>query len=153
MKVFISHSTKDIKIVDKFVEKLKSIGIEPYVAESDIQPGTILWEKLESNIKNSNCVLAIITKDGFRSKMVHQEIAAAKALKIRVVPIIEKGVGLKGVLEGREYIVFDKNDPDQALINASKYLSNLKVKQKSKEIIGILVFSGLLLWLLSQSGK
>ena len=67
--------------------------------------------------------------------------------------IVEKGVGLKGVLEGREYIVFDKNDPDQALINASKYLSNLKVKEESKEIIGILVFAGLLLWLLSQSGK
>jgi hypothetical protein len=153
MKVFISHSTKDIKIVDKFVDKLKSIGIEPYVAESDIQPGTILWEKVESNIKNSNCVLAIITKDGSRSKMVHQEIAAAKAIKIRVVPIVEKGVDLKGVLAGREYIVFDKNDPDQALINASKYLSNLKVKEESKEIIGILVFAGLLLWLLSQSGK
>jgi len=153
MKVFISHSTKDIKIVDRFVDKLKSIGIEPYVAESDIQPGTILWEKLKSNMKNSNCVLAIITKDGSRSKSVHQEIAAANALKIRVAPIVEKGVDLKGVLAGREYIVFDKNDPDQALINASKYLSNLKVKEGSKEIIGILVFAGLLIWLLSQSGK
>jgi hypothetical protein len=153
MKVFISHSTKDIKIVDRFVDKLKSIGIEPYVAESDIQPGTILWEKLESNIKNSNCVLAIITKDGSRSKSVHQEIAAANALKIRVVPIVEKGVDLKGVLAGREYIVFDKNDPDQALINASRYLSNLKLKKENKEIIGILVFAGLLIWLLSQYGK
>ena len=153
MKVFISHSTKDIKIVERFVDKLKTIGIEPYVAESDIQPGTILWEKLESNIKNSDCVLAIITKDGSRSKSVQQEIAAANALKIRVVPFVEKGVDLKGVLAGREYIAFDKNDPDLALINASKYLSKLKVKKESKKTIVIMVIAGLLISLLSQSGK
>jgi|YelNatPaOPRAMG01_1025707.scaffolds.fasta_scaffold12505_8 hypothetical protein len=153
MKVFISHSTKDKEIVDRIIDKLKSIGIEPYVAESDIQPGTILWEKLETNIKNSNCVLAIVTKDASMSKTVNQEIAAANALKIPVVPIVEKGVHPEGVLAGKEYIVFDKNYPNQALINASKYLSSLKVKEESKEIIVILVFAVLLIWLLSQSGK
>jgi len=153
MKVFISHSTEDMQIVNEFVNILRLKGIEAYMAIFDVQPGSDLWVKIESNIRNSNCVLAIITKDGSRSDMVNQEIATANAFKISVVPIVERGVVLKGILAGKEYIEFDKDNPKQAYINANSYLDRLQVQVENNEFIGKLVLAGLAIWLLSQSDK
>jgi len=149
MKVFISHSTKDMNIVNGFVNILRSKGIEAYMAVSDVQPGTDLWGKIESNMRSSSCVLTILTRDGSRSEMVNQEIATANTLKIPVVPIVEKGVRLKGVLEGKEYVEFDRNNPNQAYINANNYLEKLKLQIENKSFVRNLVLFGLgLLFLL-----
>lgn len=150
MKVFISHSTEDIKLVEDFVNILRLKGIDVYVAFSDVQAGSDLWKKLESNIKNSNYVLAILTQDGLRSEMVNQEVATANAFNIPVVPIVEKGVNLKGVLTGKEYIEFDKENPRLAYQHAERYLGQLKEQIEKKKFIGKLVLAGLGLWLLSQ---
>jgi len=153
MKVFISHSTKDMNIVNEFVNILRLKGIEAYMAVSDVQPGTDLWTKIESNIRSSNCVLAVLTQDGSRSEMVNQEIATANAFKIPVVPIVEKGVRLKGVLSGREYIEFDKDSPNQAYINANNYLEKLRLQIENQKFVRNLVLFGLGLWLLSEYNK
>ena len=154
MKVFVSHSTKDIHIVEEFKKKIKIIEpkVEVYVAADDIQPGNVLWEKIETNIKNSNCVVAIMTKNGSRSEMVQQEIAIAKIHKIPVMPIVEKGVVLKGALVGIEYLELDKHHPDQALKDLSTYLRKLK-KQADNKLIGSLVLVGLAIIMLSQFGE
>ncbi|MFA5119015.1 MAG: toll/interleukin-1 receptor domain-containing protein [Candidatus Omnitrophota bacterium] len=153
MNVFISHSTKDMQIVDEFANILRLKGIEVYLAVLDAQPGTDLWGKIQANIRNSSCVLAIMTIDGSRSDIVNQEIATANAFKIPVVPIVEKGVTLKGVLVGKEYIEFDKNNPKQAYINADNYLDILKVQVENKKFIGKLVLAGLAIWLISYYGE
>ena len=107
MKVFISHSTKDMDIVEKFRELIEP-KIETYVAAKDPQPGKPLWGKIEANIKGSNYLVAIMTKNGSRSEMVQSEIATAHANKIPVIPIIEEGVSLQGILSGIEYLKLDK---------------------------------------------
>jgi len=151
MKVFVSHSTRDIHIVEKFKKIIEPI-IEVYVAADDAQPGNVLWEKVEKNIKKSNCVVAIMTRNGSRSEMVQQEIATAKAHKIPVVPIVEEGVDPTGVLAGIEYLKLDKRRPDQALKDAYAYLRKLK-KQADNKLIGWLVIAGLVIIILRQFGE
>ena len=154
MKVFVSHSTKDIHIVEEFKKIIKIIEpkVEVYVAADDAQPGNVLWEKIKTNIKESNCVVAIMTKNGSRSEMVQQEIATAKAHKILVVPIVEEGVDLKGALAGIEYSKLDKRHPDQALKKASTYLKKIK-KQADNKFIGSLILVVLAIIMLSQFGE
>jgi hypothetical protein len=153
MKVFISHSTKDMHIVEEFKKIIEPKGIEAYIAVSDAQPGDALWDKIEKNIKSSNCLVAIMTKDGSMSGTLQNELGVAKANKIRIVPIVEEGVDPKGVLSGIEYLKLDKDHPDQALKDAAIYLSKLK-KQADNDLIGILVLAGLTLFvLMSGSGK
>ncbi|MDD5691634.1 MAG: toll/interleukin-1 receptor domain-containing protein [Candidatus Omnitrophica bacterium] len=156
MKVFISHSTKDMDLVNDFTNILKHRGIEAYVALSDARPGLDLWEKIESNIKDSNCVLAILTQNGSRSEIVNQEIATAKALYIPFIPIVEKGITLKGLLAGREYIEFDKSNPDLTYINANHYIEKLKLQFESKEFLRVLLVIAVIvigLYLLSKYVK
>ncbi|MHA2053791.1 MAG: toll/interleukin-1 receptor domain-containing protein [Candidatus Hodarchaeales archaeon] len=151
MKVFVSHSTKDMHIVEEF-KKIIEPKVEVYVAAYNAQPGNVLWEKIETNIKNSNCVVAIMTRNGSRSEMVQQEIATAKAHKIPIVPIVEKGVDPKGALAGVEYLKLDKRHPDQALKDTSAYLRKLK-KQADNKLIGSMVLVGLAIIMLSQFGE
>ena len=151
MKVFVSHSTKDKHIVEKF-KKIIERKVEVYVAAYDAQPGNVLWEKIETNIKESNCVVAIMTKNGSRSEMVQQEIATAKTHEIPVVPIVEEGVVLKGALVGIEYLKLDKRHPDQDLEKASTYLKKLK-KQADNKFIGSLILVLLAIIMLSQFGE
>lgn len=156
MKVFVSHSIKDIHIVEEFKKIIKIIEpeVEVYVATYDTQPGTDLWKKIETNIKNSNYVVAIMTKNGSRSEMVQQEIAIANTHKIPVVPIVEEGVILKGALVGIEYSRLDKRHPDQALKKVSTYLKKRKEqKQADNKFIGSFILVVLAIIMLSQFGE
>ena len=114
-----------MSIVDRF-RKIVGPKIETYVAATDLQPGKPLWNKIEANIKTCNYLVAILTANGSRSEMVQSEIATARANKIPVIPIVEEGVELKGILSGIEYIKIDNDHPNQALKDASIYLSRRK---------------------------
>lgn len=147
MKVFISHCTRDMKIVSEFKKLVEDKGIEAYVATSDIRPGDVLWDKIEKNIRTSNCLVAILTKDGSMSGTLQNELGVAKASKIRIVPIVEEGVDPKGVLAGIEYVKLDKDHPDRTLEDAAAYLGKLK-KDADSNLIGFLLLAGLALFVL-----
>ena len=70
LKVFISHSTGDLGIVYQFSDSLQMNGLQTYVAELYPQPGIELPAKIENAINWSDCVIAIMTKDGDRSAWV-----------------------------------------------------------------------------------
>lgn len=146
MKVFISHSTKDMKIVRALVDILRRESVKVYVAYFDTQPGARLWKKIETNISKSDCVLAVLTKQGSRSEMVNQEIATANALKVVIIPILEKGVSPKGILVGKEYIELDRNKPSIAYEELAAYLKKTKFRTAGRQFKSKLS-TGLTKWL------
>ena len=153
LKVFISHSIKDLAIVEEFKKLVESVGVEAYLAVYDIQPGKDLWEKFETNIKNSNLVLAILTETGATSEILNQEIGVAKASNILVVPIAEEKANLKGLLQKLEYIKLDKDHLDLAKEAAYTYLNKLKKEEENRELIGFIVVGIILIILLAWSGS
>ena len=136
MKVFISHSTKDLHLIDRFEQTIRAAGIQPYVASGDDRPGTPLWEKVKSNIKNSNCMLIVLTKSGSRSKWVQQEIGAADAMNIPVIPVVERGADRTGYLEGREVIEFERDNLGSAQDRVNLYLTRMKKKLDTQQLMG-----------------
>ena len=146
MKVFISHSTKDMHLVEEFKKLVEAKGIEAYVAVKDVQPGGVLSDKLVKNIQTSNCLVAILTKDGVMSGTLQNELGVAKASKIRIVPLVEEGVNPEGVLAGIEQVRFNRDHPDQALKDAAIYLDTLKKKADSN-FIGMLILAGLAIFM------
>jgi hypothetical protein len=150
MKVFISHSTKDLRLIDRFEHTIRAAGIQPYVASGDDQPGTPLWEKVKSNIKNSNCMLVVLTKSGSRSKWVQQEIGVADAMNIPVIPVVERGADCTGYLEGREVIEFEKDNLGSAQDRVNLYLTRMKKKLDTQQLLGAGFLIVLALLFLSQ---
>lgn len=151
MKVFISHSTKDMAVVEEFKKLIESVGIEAYMAVYDTQPGKLLWNKIEANIKTSHLLVAVLTEEASKSEIVNQEMAIAKAHGILVVPVMEEGVKAKGLLDGIEHITLNKQDLNKAKEQVLAYLSETKKKASDLQVIGFLLLGIFLVFLFTST--
>lgn len=151
MKVFLSHSHKDLELAKRIKEFIKS-KCEVYLASEDYQLGQPLPQKVKKNIKSSTYLIALITKDGVESQWVNQEIGLARACKIPIIPIVEQGIKPPAILEGLEYLQLDRKFPEDGIKILFEYLDK---KLKEKTISDILTLSLLLvgIFLLSTEGK
>jgi len=152
-RVFISHSTQDQGLVISLANLLSKFEVEPFVAEWYLTPGERLDKKVFEQIKKSDCIVALLTRNGMRSSWVQQEIGFSLQQGKPVIPMVEKGIELKDLaaLQGREYIEYDRYQYQQALGKLSTYVKSLKLKKEEKEKV-LLVLGGLLAFLLLISG-
>lgn len=151
--VFISHSSRDQGLVISLANLLSKFGVEVFVAEWYLSPGESLDRKVFREIKNSDCIVVLLTQNGARSNWVQQEIGYALKANKPLIPLVEKGIDVKdlGALQGKEYIEYDPYQPYQALIRASTYVRSLKLKKEEQEKT-LLVAGGILAFLLLLSG-
>lgn len=151
-KVFISHSSRDQGLVISLANLLSKFGIKVVVAEWYLTPGEPIERKVFDQIERSDCVVALLTRNGIRSNWVQQEIGFALKTKRPLIPIVEKGVDEKdlGALRDKKYIEYDPYQPRHALIRASNYVQSLKLKKADQERT-LLVAGGILAFLLLLS--
>lgn len=152
-KVFISHSTRDQRLVMALANILSKFGINVSVAEWYLTPGQRLDKKVFNEIKDSDCVVALLTQNGIRSNWVQQEIGYALNSGKPLIPLVEKGIANKDLaaLQGKEYIEYDPYQPQQALLKTSTYVKSLKLKKEEREKT-LLIAGGILAFLLLLSG-
>ncbi len=76
--VFLSHSSKDKKLVTKIANDLNEVGINAWFDKWDLLPGDSLRNKIfEEGISKSTCVLLLVTQHSIDSAWVQREIDAA----------------------------------------------------------------------------
>jgi len=152
-KVFISHSVRDQGLVISLANLLSKFGVEVLVAEWYLAPGERLDKKVFAQIERSDCVVALLTREGIRSNWVQQEIGYSLQHNKLTIPVVEKGVDPKDLaaLQGREHIEYDPHQYQQALIKLSTYVKSLKLKKEDQEK-ALLILGGLLAFLLLVSG-
>lgn len=152
-KVFISHSTRDQRIVVALSNILSKFGINVFVAEWYLTPGQRLDRKAFRAIENSDCVVVLLTQNGIRSAWVQQEIGYALKTGKPLIPLVEKGITSAelGALQGREYIKYDPYQPQQSLLKISTYVKSLKLRKEEQEKT-LLIAGGILAFLLLLSG-
>jgi len=152
LRVFLSYPREDLWLAYKIQKILSEIGIYVYLAELFPEPGVTLWEKIEGMIKDSHVVIVLWTKNARSSAFVNQEIGAAKIYNKLIIPIVEKGVPVEGVLAGKEYIPFERGldaETFSSLCNAlSKFLLKKVEEQKRQQLtnalVGALIVGGLI---------
>ena len=128
MKLFLSHSNQDTKWVDAVRVQLENVGITVYLAELDPQPGQPLDQKLQRQIDSSNALIALLTETSAVSPIVREEIgyalSAGKLVVPLVDPVVAKSPALLGMLNGKEYIPFDIEAPEQGLVLLTNWAQN-----------------------------
>lgn len=120
--VFISHSSEDLPRVNIIARHLQLHGITPILAQ-DVRPTTdpqYITDKVRGLIRQSECVVVLLTEAGVQSNWVHQEIGYALDTK-PLIPVVERGThqSTLAFLQGAEYIPFYPDDIErsaQALI-------------------------------------
>lgn len=127
--VFISHSTREPQVVAMFARDLQQIGVRSIVSEWSPEPGKPIAEKIENQISMSDCVLALLTRSGARSPSVNQEIGYAKGKK-PIIPVVEKGTKVGVLLQGLEYIIFDRAKPHSAVNQVTDFVQRFGLQKE-----------------------
>lgn len=145
LKVFISHSTYDIHIVNILANYLNANGLHAYIADRDRQIGKPISQKIRDNINNSDYFLVLYTRNSKDSAYVNQEIGLWNNTNRAecIVPLVEKGINPKGLLLGLEYIEYDPDNPSNSLNDAIYFLMDQSRNKKIREGIGIAALVGI----------
>ncbi len=166
MRIFISHAIVDKALIQSMSEMLRPYGITLLVAEHFIDLNNSVTDKIERMIRTCDLGIVLLTRSGFDSKFVHQEIGYLKAMKKPVLQIVESSVSGKitGFFYGRDRIVLDPDNPDEALKKIKNIIlrywdkkqSQMKKAQEEEEkrkranfLFAVGIFAGLL-WLASK---
>lgn len=130
--VFISHSVGPVElpIVEKLSAVLTGTGVTPYLAMYDRQAGVLLSAKVQEHIRQSDVLLAVLTAKGTEAAWVHDEIGFALGKDLRVLPFVEKGVDVKGMLKGVEAYEFDPSAPEGAIERVTHDLALLSERKE-----------------------
>lgn len=132
MQIFISYAFDDREIMEVMRRSLKKAGVSAYTAEHDLQLGKSVSKKIQNEIKNSDAVIAIITRD-HPSLSVNQEVGCATTLHIPVIPLVEEGANTGFILGDIEQIRFTKSNVVGACEKISNKISKQIDKSQSKE--------------------
>lgn len=115
MKIFISHSSKDIKYVKALVKLLCDIGVTERdlfcssIAGFGIPLGENIYEYLEKEFKNNNLLVIFILSDNYyKSAACLNEMGAAWVLKKEYYSILLPGfnfTNIEGAIDPRKIAI------------------------------------------------
>lgn len=105
-RAYISHSEKDQGMALELSQALWRIGLESYAAMHVICPGISRAERVSFGIRNSECLIALLTEEGCRSTTVALEIGLARGIDLLIIPLLEKGADLPFLIEHLRPITF-----------------------------------------------
>lgn len=118
LDVFFSYDSEDSLVVNRIKDGIEARAggdIDIYVYEEDLQPGTNIPAKAKDRIKSADLFLVLVTHNSQESAWVQQEVGYANGVGCSVVPVLldaPEKPELKGLLEGMEYLTFDRDRPE-----------------------------------------
>ncbi len=137
--IFISHSSRDAKKVEKVIDLLDSSGIKYWISTRDIPPGADWAETIYDAISNSSGMLLLFSADVNSSRQIRNELDIATNLHIPLIPMkiedVEQSKGIRYFTNSHQWLDATENWKDASnrlLESLSKLLS--ENGQKSMEI-------------------
>ena len=138
--IFISYSTKDMKVVNIVKNILKAPNIELFVSEYSVEPGEDLDQEIIKNIQDCDMFLLLWSGNTKQSKYVEKELWMARGIKKLVVPLVlKKRLKLPDHVKNLKYIPVYRN-PNEHLSKLRIFIQN-KASQKSKKELGVVLLA------------
>jgi hypothetical protein len=128
-KVYISHSPLDEALALHLSRALWRVGLESCVALYQLTPTISLAERVSFGIRNSECLVALVTEEGAASPQLCQEIGLARGLDLLVIPLLAEGVRLPFLIEHLRPLTFREDgfaDAVGQLIRTLRELTRLE---------------------------
>jgi hypothetical protein len=126
-RIYISHSEKDEGMARELSSALWRVGLESYVAMNKLSPGISRAERVSFGIRNSECMVALLTRDGSASTTVCQEIGLARGIDLLIIPLLEDddNANLPFLIEHLKPIAFTRSEFGDAIGQLIKTLRDL----------------------------
>lgn len=149
MKVFISYSVKDLRLVEFVAAQIKAQAEAVYWSRDRV-PGQDAWATIFRRIDASDCVIAVLTGNVLeRGESVHQEVGYAKGKGKMVIPLVGSSVPRNrlGCLHGITYLPLDRERFPEAMDRLKATLGAM-AQQKQRQAwatLGLIAIVGLAL--------
>jgi len=128
-RIYISHDPDDEDLALRLSRALERVGLESYAALYNQSPAISLAERVSFAIRNSECLVALVTKKGSRSPALCQEIGLARGIDQLIIPLQEEGAQLPFLIGQLRPISFRREcfaDAIAILIKTIRELSRLE---------------------------
>ena len=86
--VFISHSSLDAWIARTMAEKIRSLGVDCWLDEKDLEGGDVIADEIIRGIDACQEAIVLISPNSVSSQWVSFEIGGVRAQHKRVTPIL-----------------------------------------------------------------
>lgn len=86
--VFLSYSTQDKDEAREIYDAVQRVGRRCFLSEKSLRPGDNFNEEIRSALEHAHEVWILVSPGSIQSTWVQREVAAAWALKKRIVPIL-----------------------------------------------------------------
>ncbi|HSL43054.1 MAG TPA: TIR domain-containing protein [Anaerolineales bacterium] len=90
--VFVSYSRRDREIMWRIVRFLREQGLNAWVDNEKLIPGTPIWEEeIEKAIKSASAAIVVMSPDAKSSEWVRREISLADQNRKQIFPVLVRG--------------------------------------------------------------
>lgn len=129
--VFISYSHGDSEWVRQFANTLKEQNIAVWLDEWQVTAGESIVEALESGLRASDVIVAVLSSRNITSPNVLFELGFAVGMGKRLIPIVPRDVEIATIpfdLRSRKFLL--QGRPDET---AHEVVTALKREEKDSE--------------------
>jgi hypothetical protein len=105
-KIYISHSPTDEDMALQLARALWRVGLDSYAALYNLSPAISLAERASFGLRNSECLVALLTEKGSISPQVCQEIGLARGLDMLIIPLLEEDAKPPFLIEHLRSLLF-----------------------------------------------
>jgi len=135
---FVSHASRDKEdIVDELVDMLTNMGYSVWYDKKELIAGDIILSGIERGLKDSYCLLLVLTDNFMESKWTCFETGHFSALQIgRVIPLLyqlssKNREVITGILGNRKYVDVQRLSKEQVVSECIRSLSKSKRENES----------------------
>jgi ribosomal protein S27E len=122
-KVYIAHCEQDEPLAQELARTLWAVELESF--SSIYRKALIISfaERIRFGIRQSDCVIPILTKKGIKSPDVNQEIGLAVGADQFIIPLVETGVELPILIRHLQPVSFSVDAYEDAM---GKLIHNIR---------------------------
>jgi ribosomal protein S27E len=128
-RIYIAHDRMNEDLALELSRSLGRIGIESFAVMYGLCPGISHRERVSFAMRNSECLVPLLTVEGSKSESVNQEIGLAYGLSLLIIPLRERGAEMPFLIDGLNPIDFAIGSYEDAigqLIRTVRDLSQLQ---------------------------
>lgn len=147
--IFISYSSKDKKLAEDLHNLILSKGLTSFMAEISIKAGNDWEEEILKELKETEYVIFLASKNSIKSVAVQQELGAALMEKKNIIPLLID-IKPEDLPESiKKYQAIDLNTENEKI---NGIILDIKLKIKTEDLWESAIFCsiGALIWILAK---
>jgi hypothetical protein len=110
-RIFISYATGDDDFVVQLNDSLSRLdNVEVYIPDWIQVEGKNMDYKVKEGLDSSRVVIVLLTFNSTNTVWLNQQIGYSFAKNIPIILIVEKGINIKGFLEGSDFITYQRGN-------------------------------------------